>query len=84
MLTALAGEASLSARAAFHVAAAKPVELVEGRRAAVTIDLPRTPTYRIRPHLIVVDADGERVEQPLDWRTAVHFGATLRMGTARR
>ncbi|WP_116449977.1 fibronectin type III domain-containing protein [Blastococcus litoris] len=81
VLTALAGPGTLSATADFHVAAAKPVELTADRRGAFTLDLPRTPTYRIRPHLIVVGTDGNRVEQPLDWRTAVHFGASLRAGT---
>ena len=80
-LDVLAGAGTLSATAAFHVPAAKPVELVEGTRGALTIDLPREPTYRVRPHLIVVSPDGSRVEQPLDWRTAYHFHATLRMGS---
>jgi hypothetical protein len=81
VLDALAGPGTLSATADFHVAAAKPVELVTDRRGNLVIDLPRTPTYRVRPHLIVVSPDGERVEQPLDWRTATHFHATLRFGT---
>ncbi|SDF21809.1 Fibronectin type III domain-containing protein [Blastococcus aurantiacus] len=81
VLTGLAGAGTLSATADFHTAAAKPVELTADRRGDLTIDLPRTPTYRVQPHLVVVSPDGERVEQPLDWRTASHFHATLRMGS---
>ena len=80
-LDALAGAGTLSANADFHVAASKPAELAEGSRTALTLDLPRTPTYRVRPHLIVVSPDGSRVEQPMDWRTAYHFHATLSMST---
>ncbi|MGY2127482.1 fibronectin type III domain-containing protein [Blastococcus sp. SYSU DS0617] len=81
VLVGLAGAGTLSATADFHAAAAKPVELAADRRGALTIDLPRTPTYRVQPHLVVVSPDGERIEQPLDWRTASHFHATLRMGS---
>ncbi|TKJ34208.1 fibronectin type III domain-containing protein [Blastococcus sp. CCUG 61487] len=82
VLEALAGAGTLSATAEYHAAAAKPVDLVPGTRGALSIDLPRTPTYRVQPHLIVISPDGERIEQPLDWRTATHFQVSLRMGSA--
>jgi hypothetical protein len=70
---ALAGPATVRVEAPFHVTTTETVVLP----GSVTVDLARTPTYRIRPQLLTTNSGGEQVSQPLDWITGSHFRATL-------
>lgn len=79
-IPALAGDARITASGDLRLVSGMDATLAEDEVTNVSFDLLPAPTYRIHPHLFTQQADGAEVEQPLDWRTSVHFDLVLTLG----